>query len=116
MPRIEDCLCAYCCAPPNVCNLSRSKSVHFLPNFAVLPSSQWVDIDMTAGDPVKIDPATGKAPLQTSPEEIVPVIRLYGVTEEGHSVFTHVHGFVPYFYIPCPPNFEVCRAAFTNTV
>lgn len=63
---------------------------------------------MTAGDPVKIDPATGKAPLQTSPEEIVPVIRLYGVTEEGHSVFTHVHGFVPYFYIPCPPNFEVC--------
>lgn len=70
---------------------------------------------MTAGDPVKIDPATGKAPLQTSPEEIVPVIRLYGVTEEGHSVFTHVHGFVPYFYIPCPPNFEVCRAAFTNT-
>lgn len=62
---------------------------------------------MTAGDPVKIDPATGKAPLQTSPEEVVPVIRLYGVTEEGHSVFTHVHGFVPYFYIPCPPNFEV---------
>lgn len=62
---------------------------------------------MTAGDPVKIDPATSKAPLQTSPEEVVPVIRLYGVTEEGHSVFTHVHGFVPYFFIPCPPNFEV---------
>lgn len=71
------------------------------------PPHQWVDIDMTAGDPVKIDPATGKAPLQTSPEEVVPVIRLYGVTEEGHSVFTYVHGFVPYFYIPCPPNFEV---------
>lgn len=68
---------------------------------------QWVDIDMTSGDPVKIDPATGKAPRQSSPEEVVPVIRLYGVTEEGHSVFTHVHGFVPYFYIPCPPNFEV---------
>lgn len=66
---------------------------------------------MTAGDPVKIDPATSKAPLQTSPEEVVPVIRLYGVTEEGHSVFTHVHGFVPYFFIPCPPNFEVHRAA-----
>lgn len=63
---------------------------------------------MTAGDPVKIDPATSKAPLQTSPEEVVPVIRLYGVTEEGHSVFTHVHGFVPYFFIPCPPGFEVC--------
>ncbi|CAM9288465.1 unnamed protein product [Ectocarpus sp. 8 AP-2014] len=67
---------------------------------------QWVDIDMTSGDPVKIDPATGKAPKQSSPEEVVPVIRLYGVTEEGNSVFTYVHGFVPYFYIPCPPNFE----------
>ena len=62
---------------------------------------------MTAGEPVKIDPATGKVPMQQSPEEIVPVIRLYGVTQEGHSVFTHVHGFVPYFYIPCPPKFEV---------
>lgn len=56
---------------------------------------------------MRIDPATGKTPKQQSPEEIVPVIRMYGVTEEGHSVFTHVHGFVPYFYIPCPPNFEV---------
>lgn len=62
---------------------------------------------MTAGGPVKVDPATGKAPKQRSSEEIVPVIRLYGVTQEGHSVFAHVHGFVPYFYIPCPPNFEV---------
>lgn len=62
---------------------------------------------MTSGERVKIDPATGKAPKQQSAEEIVPVIRLYGVTQEGHSVFTHVHGFVPYFYIPCPPNFEV---------
>lgn len=62
---------------------------------------------MTAGEPIAIDPATGKAPAQQSPEEIVPVIRLYGVTEEGHNVFTHVHGYVPYFYIPCPLNFEV---------
>eukprot|EP00904_Undaria_pinnatifida_P011202 jgi/Undpi1/7211/HiC_scaffold_22.g09684.m1 len=67
---------------------------------------QWVDLDTTAGGPVRIDPATGKTPKQQSPEEIVPVIRMYGVTEEGHSVFTHVHGFVPYFYIPCPPHFE----------
>lgn len=62
---------------------------------------------MTAGEPLKLDPATGKAPVQQSPEEVVPIIRLYGVTEEGNSVFAHVHGFVPYFYIPCPPNFKV---------
>lgn len=62
---------------------------------------------MTSGGPVNTDPATGKAPIQMSPEDVVPVIRLYGVTEEGNSVFTYVHGFVPYFYIPCPPDFEV---------
>lgn len=69
---------------------------------------------MTSGGPVKTDPATGKTPLQTSPEEVVPVIRLYGVTEEGHSVFTYVHGFVPYFYIPCPPDFEVRSDAISS--
>lgn len=68
---------------------------------------QWVDIDVTSGGPVAVDPATGKRPEQQSTEEIVPVIRLYGVTLEGHSVFTHVHGFVPYFYIHCPRNFQV---------
>lgn len=24
------------------------------------------------------------------------------VTEEGHSVLAHVHGFEPYFYVECP--------------
>jgi len=24
------------------------------------------------------------------------------VTEEGHSVMAHVHGFEPYFYVECP--------------
>lgn len=32
----------------------------------------------------------------------VPVLRIYGVTEEGHSVMAHVHGFEPYFYVECP--------------
>lgn len=35
----------------------------------------------------------------------VPVLRLYGVTEDGHSVLTHVHGFHPYLYVPAPPGF-----------
>lgn len=90
--------CPYAPTPSNAVRCTSTLLLAFV---------QWVDIDMTSGDPVKIDPATGKAPKQSSPEEVVPVIRLYGVTEEGHSVFTHVHGFVPYFYIPCPPNFEV---------
>ncbi|CAI0428312.1 unnamed protein product [Linum tenue] len=45
-----------------------------------------------------------------SPKELVgnwsgpaPVIRIFGVTAEGHSVCCNVHGFEPYFYISCPP-------------
>ncbi|KAF3334178.1 DNA polymerase delta catalytic subunit [Carex littledalei] len=31
------------------------------------------------------------------------ILRIFGVTREGHSVCCHVHGFEPYFYICCPP-------------
>ncbi|KHG07397.1 DNA polymerase delta catalytic subunit -like protein [Gossypium arboreum] len=31
------------------------------------------------------------------------IIRIFGVTGEGHSVCCLVHGFEPYFYIGCPP-------------
>lgn len=30
------------------------------------------------------------------------VIRLYGVTDEGYSVMTHLHGYIPYFYASLP--------------
>ncbi|XP_065184381.1 DNA polymerase delta catalytic subunit-like [Sycon ciliatum] len=33
----------------------------------------------------------------------VPVVRMFGVTMDGHSVCAHVHGFAPYFYVPAPP-------------
>lgn len=29
----------------------------------------------------------------------VPMMRLYGVTQEGHSVVAHIHGYEPYFYV-----------------
>ncbi|KAG8882581.1 DNA-directed DNA polymerase delta [Tulasnella sp. 331] len=32
-------------------------------------------------------------------------LRLYGVTEAGHSVLAHVTNFLPYFYIPTPRGF-----------
>jgi DNA polymerase delta subunit 1 len=39
-------------------------------------------------------------------ETKVPVLRMYGVTEGGNSVLAHIHGFLPYFYVPCPDGFE----------
>lgn len=33
------------------------------------------------------------------------VVRMFGVTGDGHSVCAHVHGFEPYFYASVPENF-----------
>lgn len=33
----------------------------------------------------------------------VPILRAFGVTDEGVSVCCHIHGFAPYFYTPAPP-------------
>ncbi|KAJ3332402.1 DNA-directed DNA polymerase delta [Blyttiomyces sp. JEL0837] len=33
------------------------------------------------------------------------ILRMYGVTENGHSVTCHVHGFLPYLFIPAPNGF-----------
>ncbi|ORY22054.1 DNA polymerase delta catalytic subunit [Rhizoclosmatium globosum] len=34
------------------------------------------------------------------------IVRMYGITEEGFSVLAHVHGFLPYFYVPAPNGFK----------
>lgn len=34
-----------------------------------------------------------------------PVIRLYGVDEQGHSVVAHIFGYRPYFYVEAPRGF-----------
>ncbi|XP_061892445.1 DNA polymerase delta catalytic subunit [Entelurus aequoreus] len=35
----------------------------------------------------------------------VPIIRMFGVTDDGNSVCCHIHGFAPYFYVPAPSGF-----------
>ncbi|KAG6966941.1 hypothetical protein JG688_00006535 [Phytophthora aleatoria] len=71
---------------------------------------QWIDIDMYDGPPLKTNPKKG-APvpgLKASDDnsQNAAIIRLYGVTMEGHSVLMHVHGVLPYFYAVCPDNFD----------
>ncbi|XP_065340551.1 DNA polymerase delta catalytic subunit [Cloeon dipterum] len=58
---------------------------------------QQLDLDHYTGDPM-----VGMPGAQVGP---VPVIRMFGVTDEGVSVCVHVHGFSPYFYIQAPPKF-----------
>lgn len=56
----------------------------------------WLDIDMISGPPLIRNPAGGD--VIGSTDVIVPIVRLYGVTQEGHSAMIHVHGVTPYFY------------------
>ena len=44
---------------------------------------------------------------------------MFGITEAGNSVVTHVHGFTPYFICDAPPDFqpsqlETFRSALNN--
>ncbi|KAL5962055.1 DNA polymerase delta catalytic subunit, partial [Taenia solium] len=58
---------------------------------------QQMDIDFYKGPKLSAMPG----PNHSS----VPIIRVYGVSENGHSVVAHIHGFMPYFYVAAPQHF-----------
>lgn len=53
---------------------------------------------------LEIDYVIGESRRDLLPDRSGPaaIIRIFGVTREGHSVCCNVHGFEPYFYICCP--------------
>lgn len=59
---------------------------------------QQLEVDNSLGKPLPGMPGSNAGP--------VPIIHMYGVTMEGNSVLCHIHGFVPYFYVPAPSGFE----------
>lgn len=54
---------------------------------------------------LEIDYVIGESHKELLPNSsgAAAIIRIFGVTKEGHSVCCNVHGFEPYFYINCPP-------------
>ncbi|KAA1076934.1 DNA-directed DNA polymerase delta [Puccinia graminis f. sp. tritici] len=46
----------------------------------------------------------------------VPRLRIFGVTEAGHSVLVHIQDFLPYFWVPAPKGFQNtdCRELLTT--
>ena len=61
---------------------------------------QQIDIDHYIGEPIPGMPGAQGGPI--------PILRMIGVTNGGHSVCAHIHGFLPYFFIPAPND------SFTN--
>lgn len=59
---------------------------------------QQLDMDYTVGDPMPGMPGSKVGP--------VPIIRMFGVTQEGYSVTANVHGIAPYFFVPAPQGFS----------
>ena len=43
----------------------------------------------------------------TTPNQRVPILRCYGVNEQGHSVAIFIHGFTPYGFFALPPGYEL---------
>ena len=73
---------------------------------------QWLDIDMTSGDPLPANPSGGE--VLGSHEGPVPIVRLYGVTREGTSVLASIHGFTPYIYASLPPSMDIGDGALAQ--
>ncbi|OQR75031.1 DNA polymerase delta catalytic subunit-like [Tropilaelaps mercedesae] len=59
---------------------------------------QQVDLDHYLGPAMK-----GMTSVSSG---TVAITRMFGTTNEGHSVVCHVHGFLPYFYVTAPPGFQ----------
>ncbi|XP_028824417.1 DNA polymerase delta catalytic subunit isoform X1 [Denticeps clupeoides] len=58
---------------------------------------QQIDLDYYLGSAVAGMPGQSQGK--------VPIIRMFGVTDNGNSVCCHIHGFAPYFYVPAPNGF-----------
>jgi hypothetical protein len=67
---------------------------------------QWLDIDMITGRPLKKNPNKNKLLPGNTGGQDVPIIRVYGVNEGGHSVTIFIHGFTPYAYFALPQQFR----------
>ena len=61
---------------------------------------QWLDIDTISGQPLKSNPSGKK--LLGATEGSCPIIRIYGVNEDGNSVAVFIHGFTAYSYFALP--------------
>jgi DNA polymerase delta subunit 1 len=68
---------------------------------------QWLDMDFFTGNPLERNPNRTRHKVVGSATGKVPVLRAYGVNEDGHSVAMFVHGFTPYAFFALPAGYEL---------
>lgn len=63
------------------------------------------NIDTYRAQPTELDP---QLPLtsEASFEPRVPIIRIFGTTEDGENICAHIHGAFPYLYITYPAGYD----------
>lgn len=51
-------------------------------------------------------PGKQLAGMPGSHQPVTPIIRMFGISQAGNSILCHIHGFMPYFYVPAPQDFK----------
>jgi DNA polymerase delta subunit 1 len=70
-------------------------------------SIQWIDMDVVSGKPLEKNPNASKKKVLGGQSGSVPVLRCYGVDEEGHSVAAFIHGYTPYAFFALPAGYNL---------
>jgi choline dehydrogenase-like flavoprotein len=68
---------------------------------------QWLDMDVVSGKPLSQNPNTNKKQIVGSVKGMVPILRCFGVDDDGHSMALFIHGFTPYSYFALPEGYEL---------
>lgn len=68
---------------------------------------QWLDMDMVSDQPLPDNPNRAKKRVVGATEGEVPVIRIFGVTDQGNSIVAFIHGYTPYAFFALPEGHEL---------
>jgi DNA polymerase delta subunit 1 len=67
----------------------------------------WLDMDVVSGKALTQNPNTNKKKIVGSVKGMVPILRCFGVDDDGHSMALFIHGFTPYSYFALPAGYEL---------